>query len=240
MSRAISRRGGPGSTATKRLRRHRQQLDLRRTIVAGPPKIRTIVYGYSFPSRPDRMKIGYSGRGLDRVIEQSTGFPEKPIVHFVIHDPKAKQLEDALHAALSARQADTVGVEWFDVDIEGVIAVSPHLRKALGVRSRLRVARLAASLVLFCLGLVAVPAILPFAMLVLGEGLSPDAALRAASAYREVLAELKPQGIVPLVRGILGMLASPAIAVLPKLIAVIPAAALAAAPSLLSPRQARV
>ena len=116
------------------LRRRRQEIDLSRTIIVGDERLTTIVYCYRFPSRPDRLKIGYSSRGLVRVSEQSTGFPEKPIVVFVIHDKRAKALEEAFHMALSHRQSDVMGTEWFDVSFKDVLKVSPALRRAVGFR----------------------------------------------------------------------------------------------------------
>ena len=128
-----ARRKGSG------LRTHRRGMRHESAIVAGDPRCREVVYGYGFPSCPGRIKIGYSSRGLRRVAEQSTAFPERPVLHFVIHDPRAKSLEAAFHAALADRQSDTMGVEWFDVSVRDCLAVSPALRRASGrAAARLR------------------------------------------------------------------------------------------------------
>jgi hypothetical protein len=112
--------------AKARLRRKRRELDTEGMIRAGRRGHRPVVYGYRFPSRPGLIKIGYSSRGLERVREQSTSFPERPQVLFVIHHPQAKDLEAALHQALADRQAHGVmGVEWFHVSLEEVILASP-------------------------------------------------------------------------------------------------------------------
>lgn len=109
-------------------------------VVTGDRQISSIVYGYRFPSHPGRMKIGYSTRGLARVAEQSTAFPEKPELVFAIHARDAKALESEFHKALEDRQADVMGTEWFEVDWPEILAVSPHLRRATGaVRRELRV-----------------------------------------------------------------------------------------------------
>jgi len=84
------------------------------------------------------LKIGYSSRGLRRVAEQSTAFPETPKVEFVIHSKKAKSIEERIHRALSHAQADVMGVEWFDVSMHDVVMVSPELQKALGIANRKR------------------------------------------------------------------------------------------------------
>ncbi|MEO1908987.1 MAG: GIY-YIG nuclease family protein [Paracoccus sp. (in: a-proteobacteria)] len=114
----------------KQLRTVRGSFDLSRTVIVGSPTNPNIVYGYRFPSHPRRIKIGYSSRGLSRVAEQATAFPEKPIIEFVIHDRRARTIEGAFHRALRGRQADTIGTEWFDASWGDVLAVSPVLRKA--------------------------------------------------------------------------------------------------------------
>lgn len=108
----------------------RGNFDLSRTIVVGSPTNPNIVYGYRFPSHPRRIKIGYSSRGLARVAEQATAFPEKPIIEFVIHDRRARTIEGAFHRALRGQQSDTIGTEWFDASWGDVLSVSPALRKA--------------------------------------------------------------------------------------------------------------
>jgi len=142
------------------LRTWRQKLDLSGTIVAGPQTLGEVVYCYRFPSRPGRVKIGYSSRGLARVAEQSTAFPERPEVLFVIHDPAARKIEEAFHIALADRQADVMGTEWFEADLEDILRISPILRRATGVEGRRRRVRMAASLALAALGVILTPATL--------------------------------------------------------------------------------
>lgn len=120
------------SRTSRKLRTWRQDLHVDGALVAGDRSLREIVYGYRFPSRPDRVKIGYSSRGLARVAEQSTSFPEKPEVVFVIHHPRAREIEKSFHLALAHRQADVLGTEWFDVDLGEILSVSPFLRRAKG------------------------------------------------------------------------------------------------------------
>lgn len=118
--------------SSKGLRHYRQRLDLGHAVIVGNPKLSSIVYCYRFPSRPDRIKIGYSSRGLKRVSEQSTAFPEKPEVLFVIHHARARDMEASFHEALSGRQSDVMGTEWFDASFAYVLKVSPLLRRAVG------------------------------------------------------------------------------------------------------------
>ena len=92
------------------LRIFRGRLGLDGTVIAGDRRISEVVYGYRFPSYPGRIKIGYSSRGLERVVEQSTAFPETPEVVFVIHDSRARDIEKAFHIALAGQQADVMGV----------------------------------------------------------------------------------------------------------------------------------
>ena len=97
--------------------------------------MRSIVYGYRFPARPEALKIGYSGRGIQRIYEQTTGFPEMPEVVFVLHHPDAAAIEHRIHQDLAHRQLhDMVGVEWFRADLDDVAAVSPELRRAMGIQ----------------------------------------------------------------------------------------------------------
>jgi hypothetical protein len=128
----MSRPSKSRRTTSGRHRKYRQKLDTGNALVAGDPRLQHIVYCYRFPSRPDRVKIGFSTRGLARVAEQSTAFPEKPEIVFVIHDRRAKTIESAFHEALAHRQADVLGTEWFDVGLKDLFAVSPILRKAAG------------------------------------------------------------------------------------------------------------
>lgn len=114
------------------LRKYRNRIQTDRALIAGNPRLGEIVYGYRFPSHPGRMKIGYSSRGLARVSEQSTAFPEMPELVFVIHHPQAKRLEGAFHDALAHRQANVMGTEWFEVEMDDLLKISPQLRQAAG------------------------------------------------------------------------------------------------------------
>ena len=142
------------------LRTWRQKIDLEGAVIAGSPKTSSIVYCYSFPSCPGRVKIGYSSRGLARVAEQSTAFPEKPKVLFVIRDPRAKDIESAFHIALADRQSDVMGTEWFDAGWPELLRVSPTLRRALGVGRFAWWVRLAATLCLLAAGMAMTPALM--------------------------------------------------------------------------------
>lgn len=128
-------------SSSGRHRKYRQKLNAGNALVAGDVRLQHIVYCYRFPSRPDRVKIGFSTRGLARVAEQSTAFPEKPEIIFVIHDRRAKAIESAFHEALAHRQADVLGTEWFDVGMKDLLAVSPILRKASGRNTVRRVGK---------------------------------------------------------------------------------------------------
>lgn len=139
------------------LRSWRQKLDLGKALIVGPRNLDEIVYAYRFPSKPDRLKIGYSSRGLERVVEQSTGFPEKPVVIFVIHHKDAKNIEKSFHRALASRQADVLGTEWFDVSLSQLLRISPALRHAAGVSRRWRWVKIAASGMIGALGIAAAP-----------------------------------------------------------------------------------
>ncbi len=89
-----------------------------------------ILYAFGFPSKPGILKIGYSSRGaiyrknsvtLPRVTEQTTGYPEKPVVHLVIHSWRAEAFERMAHKALPAVASG--GREWFRASAEDVIHV---------------------------------------------------------------------------------------------------------------------
>jgi len=134
-------------------RKYRQKLDLSNAVIAGDSRLPQVVYCYRFPSRPERLKIGYSSRGLTRVVEQSTSFPEKPEVIFVIHDRRAKVIESAFHEALAHRQSDVLGTEWFDANWKDLLSVSPILRKAAGKSSFRRLAGIAVYAGLVCVSL---------------------------------------------------------------------------------------
>jgi hypothetical protein len=126
-------------------------------IISGDPNMKEIVYCYTFPSRRDRIKIGYSSRGLRRIVEQSTGFPENPEVLFVIHHENAAQIEKDFHVSLADKQAAVLGREWFGAKMSDVLAVSPLLRKASQKQRWRSLPRLFASGALFGLGLFTMP-----------------------------------------------------------------------------------
>tara|TARA_Y100000815_G_C13317023_1_gene490844 strand:+ start:518 stop:1174 length:657 start_codon:yes stop_codon:yes gene_type:complete len=146
------------------------KLVMDRAIIAGDPSLGEIVYCYQFPSRRDRIKIGYSSRGLRRIVEQSTGFPENPEVLFVIHDPRAAMIEKELHASLSDKQAAVLGREWFGANIRDVLAVSPILRKAAHKQRWRSIPRLFGAGALFGLGMFFMPIIALMAVELMGQG----------------------------------------------------------------------
>lgn len=163
------------------LRIFRGRLGLDGTVIAGDRRISEVVYGYRFPSYPGRIKIGYSSRGLERVVEQSTAFPETPEVVFVIHDSRARDIEKAFHIALAGQQADVMGSEWFDASWRDLLRVSPVLRKASGHRRWREVLRWIATAVLA----TGAAALYPF-WVMLFTAIDPDAPTtlwRAVSAY---------------------------------------------------------
>jgi hypothetical protein len=153
MTRRPKAKSGSGT-----LRKYRQKLDMTGALIAGPPTCLEVVYAYRFPSRPDRIKIGYSSRGLKRVLEQSTSFPEKPQIVFVIHDNRARDIEVSFHEALKHKQADVLGTEWFDVTMRDLRSVSPILRKAAGVGRVARRFKAVGSVALIIAGLPVYPA----------------------------------------------------------------------------------
>lgn len=158
----------------KQLRTVRGSFDLSRTVIVGSPTNPNIVYGYRFPSHPRRIKIGYSSRGLSRVAEQATAFPEKPIIEFVIHDRRARTIEGAFHRALRGQQADTIGTEWFDASWGDVLAVSPVLRKASLAYSIVLGCKVALSALMGLAGLLLYPVILAIvAALLTGAATGP-------------------------------------------------------------------
>lgn len=174
----MSRRsnGRPG------LRKYRQKMVTEGAVITGDRRLSEIVYCYRFPSHPGRVKIGYSSRGLARVAEQSTAFPEKPELIFVIHDKRARMIEEAFHVALKDHQADVMGTEWFDVEWEDILKVSPALRRATG-RERVRCRRkIAAGVVLACVSSCLYP-MLAMTQLGMAGNLSPDVIFSAWGAY---------------------------------------------------------
>lgn len=148
---------------SRRLRTTRRPLDMAGAVIAGSPRHRPIVYGYRFPSRPQALKVGYSSRGVERIREQTTGFPEPPQVVFVIHDKNAAAVEKRIHHSLASAQIhDTVGVEWFHASLEDVVKVSPELRRALG-RQRWRALWRWMMVLLACMvGFLAAPVVAAF------------------------------------------------------------------------------
>ncbi len=145
--------------SSSRLRKYRQRIDLSQAVIVGRKSLGSICYAYRFPSRPDRIKIGYSSRGVERVAEQSTAFPEKPEVIFIIHDKRAEEIEGAFHKALAPYQSDVLGTEWFDVSFSDLLAVSPALRRAVGAGRTQRFFKWAFSALFFAIGVLAIPAI---------------------------------------------------------------------------------
>ena len=116
-----------------RHRTRRRPLLMDNALVVGRPRSAPIVYAFRFPSRPFALKIGTSTRGLERVREQTTGYPEPPDVLLVFHHRDAKAIEKRLHQALADRQMHgAVGTEWFRAGIEDLVRVCPELRTALG------------------------------------------------------------------------------------------------------------
>jgi hypothetical protein len=220
------------------LRRRRGNLDLGGTVIAGNRSERGIVYGYGFPSRPGRIKIGMSTRGVARIVEQSTGFPEKPTVHFLIHHRNPKDLEESLHLAMKDRQADTLGVEWFDATLEDVIARSPDLRQALGRQAAWRRRKLLGSVLLAAAGLILAPVIYPMATIATVEGVMSGRSIVMAKLAAENITSLRAEALwwpMELLRGAAAGEAD----IGAMLIALIPSAMLAAAPWRLGRRQAR-
>jgi T5orf172 domain len=114
-------------------RRRRRPLLMDQTVIVGRRSTPHVVYAFRFPSRPWALKIGYSSRGLERIREQTTGYPEAPEVVLVFHHRDAKRIERALHDSLSPVQMHgTVGTEWFRAGLEDLVAASPDLRAAMG------------------------------------------------------------------------------------------------------------
>jgi hypothetical protein len=114
-------------------RRRRRPLLMDQAVIVGRRSTPHVVYAFRFPSRPWALKVGYSSRGLERVREQTTGYPEAPEVVLVFHHRDAKRIERSLHGALSSQQMHgTVGTEWFRADLDDLVASSPELRAAMG------------------------------------------------------------------------------------------------------------
>jgi len=176
-----------------KLRSWRNRLDLSGAVIAGRRSLPTIVYGYGFPSWPDRIKIGFSSRGLERIVEQSTSFPEIPKVVFVLHHRRAADLEKAFHKAFRHRQVETMGVEWFAVGLREILAHSPALRRAAGRGGLVRWMRRLATLAGCLLGAAAYPA-LAVAIAGLGNGVPLGDLSSSLSGY-----------VLSLIRGDLGI-----------------------------------
>lgn len=226
----------------KSLRTTRSGLDMSRTIFAGPASCRSIVYGYGFPSQPGKIKIGYSSRGLDRVLEQSTGFPEKPIVFFSIRHPRAKELEAAFHRTLAHAQADTVGVEWFDVSLEEVIRVSPELREAIGLKSRHAWLKRGLSVLGVGLGILLLPLVYPMAIALLGgpvDAFGFREAAEIANRYQAMLAGRRLGEAIGLVLDIVRVMRGGMYPTSAAVVALVPALVLGVLPWKLGRRQAR-
>lgn len=146
------------------------RLVMDRALISGSPDLKEVVYCYQFPSRRDRIKIGYSSRGLKRIVEQSTGFPENPEVLFVIHHPRAAEIEKDLHASLADKQAPVLGVEWFEASLPDVLKVSPLLRKAARKERWRSIPRLFLSGAMFGLGVFMLPILSLLALEIFGYG----------------------------------------------------------------------
>jgi len=180
------------------LRKYRQKISMEGAVIAGDPRLAEIVYCYRFPSCPGRVKIGYSSRGMARVADQSTAFPEKPELIFVIHDRRARAIEVAFHEALANRQADVMGTEWFDAGWPELLAVSPILRSARGARRSLRRGLATACLVALCLCLYSPLAI---SQIMLAKSMSVSAILSVWSDHAGLIASGR---ILDLVSGLTG------------------------------------
>jgi hypothetical protein len=126
-------------------------------IISGSKSLNEIVYCYRFPSRRDRIKIGYSSRGLKRILEQSTGFPENPEVLFVVHHKNAARIEKEFHSALAPKQAAVLGVEWFEASMKDVLKISPILRRAARKEKWRSIPRGFLSGVMFATGIFMMP-----------------------------------------------------------------------------------
>jgi hypothetical protein len=170
------------------------KLVMDRAIIAGDPSLSEIVYCYQFPSRRDRIKIGYSSRGLRRIVEQSTGFPENPEVLFVIHHKKAVQIEKDFHVSLAEKQAAVLGREWFSANIQDVLKVSPILRRAARKEKWRSLPRLFGAGALFGVGLFAMPLAAMGILELMGQndGLASGAILKdyLKSPFREEISTI--------------------------------------------------
>lgn len=206
-------------------------------LIAGRPSCLEVVYAYRFPSRPDRVKIGYSSRGLKRVVEQSTSFPEKPQIVFVIHDVRARDIEVAFHEALKGKQADVLGTEWFDVDMRDLLAVSPILRKTAGVGRITRRIKAVASVALLCVGVAAYPAA-AVVVGVLTSGIASADAVSIAGNHMTAMTDFDIPQILNSWQWIYGFLESNQTGKLPWLIGAVPLPLLAWLPWRRGRRQA--
>lgn len=110
---------------------------------AGDPAVTSVLYAFCFPSHPGLLKIGFSKRGaVPRVMEQTTGYPERAVLRMVIHAPNASELEKAVHVALRARRASAGGREWFRASVADVIEACPELRETIAHEDlRVRIGR---------------------------------------------------------------------------------------------------
>jgi hypothetical protein len=171
-------------------RKYRQKLNLDGAVVAGDNRHGEVVYCYRFPSHPSRVKIGYSSRGLARIVEQSTAFPEKPEVIFVIHDRRAKTIETAFHEALAHKQADVMGTEWFEAGWDDFLKVSPILRKASRKQTGHRIRRFVGFLILATIGILLYP---PLAMtqLAMADNIAPEQISRIWTSCFSMIASMK-------------------------------------------------
>lgn len=86
-----------------------------------------VVYGYGYPSCPDRLKIGYTeGDTVQRIAAQiGTGTPDKPTLLLEIETDQCRSLERAIHATLETRgrKIEGAGAEWFVTSRDEVLAI---------------------------------------------------------------------------------------------------------------------
>lgn len=180
-------------------RRRRRPLLMEHAVIVGRRSTSEVVYAFRFPSRPWALKVGYSSRGLERIREQTTGYPEAPEVVLVFHHPRAKAIERELHRLLTPQQMHgTVGTEWFRADLDDLVAASPDLRAAMGQqlwRSRAR-------WVVAAVGVGVWAFLLPLWLALF----APDGAAAVATTARMWLSE--PVAALALVGSSLGMLFS--------------------------------
>jgi hypothetical protein len=222
---------------SSRLRKYRQRIDLSQAVVVGRKSLGSICYAYRFPSRPDRIKIGYSSRGVERVAEQSTAFPEKPEVIFIIHDKRAEEIEAAFHKALASYQSDVLGTEWFDVSFQDLLAVSPALRRAVGAGRVQRFFKWIFSAIFFFLGLLALPAIAAV-ITAIAEGQGVPDAVAVSKYYLNAVADRSYEPAVASGKWLLSTSWKRDVPIIFPILSVVPALLMGVAPWIRLRRQA--